>query len=188
MQQFKIITEAASAPVSVEQLRDHLLLFGDTSFDTELAALILAAQRILADEIGEFPTLTEIQQPYSVFEQRMELTHRFVETITSVQYYDSANTLQLLPVADYIFDDTGRKKFVLFPTLPTVTLSTVFPFPVLISYEAAMPEDALPVTVNQAILICAAEMWYQRANTSDSARFPNAINGSFLVAAIKRRT
>ena len=186
MQESYIITqEATTAPVTAEQLRNHLLLFGDTSFDDELTELILVAQKLIADEIGEFPTATEIRQPYRFLTTRLELIHKYVDAITSVQYYDSSNVLQTLDTSNYLFDNMSATKRVIITDSSSITLSSDYPAPLFVNYEAAF--TAIPETVEQALLICAAEMWYQRRNSTDSPRASAPINGSFLISNLKRR-
>lgn len=186
MQQFIITTEADSTPVQTSQLRSHLLLGTDSSFDTELGEMLLASQKLLTDEIGEFVTDTSIRQPYKSFSSTMPLVHKNIRSITSIQYYDSNNTLQTLDRTSYIFDNNGRSKQVLFTTLPDVELSATYPYPVFINYVASMG-DTPPQTILQAILICAAEMWHYRTNSNDRRRYSNLINGSFLTDNLKRR-
>lgn len=184
-QNYTVVTEATTASVTVEELRNHLLLFDDTSYDTELGGLILTAQRLLADEIGEYPASTTIQQTFRFFGNQLDLAHKNISTILSVQYYDQANTLINIPNTDYIFDNTSRFKKILFPTSQEQQLSSVYPYPVLVNYIAEM--DPVPPTIEQAILTCAAEMWKYRYNSNDQRRFSNLINGSFLTSVLKRR-
>ena len=182
---FNIITEATTAPVTAENLRNHLLLFGDTSFDTELGSIILVAQKLLADEIGEFPSSTTIRQPFNSFSKLMSLRHRFITSITQIQYYDSDDTLQTLSTDDYLFDEIGADKRVIVTNIPTDELSSNYPTPIYIDYVAGM--DPIPMTVEQAILICAGELFKNRENTNDAQQYLNVINGSSLVDNLRRR-
>ena len=185
MQPFVVTDEATVAPVTVEQLRNHLRLFGDTSQDTELATLILSAQRLLTDEIGEFISETLIRQPYTQFMNVMPITHQRVTAINSVMYYDSSNVLQRLNTTDYVVDLMGKDKRVLFNTIPSVEVSTLFPTPIYIDYSAGF--ENVPLNIEQAILTCAAEMHRYRYNSNDSRTFSNVINGSSLTEVFKRR-
>lgn len=182
---FKIIAEATDAPVSTEDLRNHLLLFGDTSFDTELASIIFVAQKLIADEIGEFPSATTIRQPYNSFSKFMPIRHNFVTSITQIQYYDSDDTLQTLSTDDYLFDEIGADKRAIVTNIPTDGLSSNYPTPVYMDYVAEM--DPVPNTIGQAVLICAGELFKNRENTNDAQQYLNVINGSSLVGNLRRR-
>ena len=183
---FKITAEATAAPVTAENLRNHLLLFGDTSFDTELGAIILVAQKLIADEIGEFPSSTTIRQPYNSFSKFMPMRHRFITSISQIQYYDSDDTLQTLSTDDYLFDEIGADKRVIVTNIPTGALSSNYPTPIYIDYIAGM--DPVPNTVEQAILICAGELFKNRENTNDTQQYLNVISGSSLVGNLRRRS
>jgi len=160
------ISESATfAPVSVADLKAHLFLFDDDSYDAELSYILLSAQDIVTDLLGEHISSTTIQCNLQTFEDAC-LPHRNILALDSVQYYDATDTLVELAEADYYLDDTGVDAKIKFNT--RYTLSTKYDRPLLVSYEAGM--SVVPQVLAQAVLLVSAELFEVRSETTTVQR------------------
>ena len=79
------ISESATfAPVCVSDLKAHLFLFDDDSYDAELQYILLSAQDIVTDLLGEHISSTMIQCNLNTFEDT-SLPHHNLIALDSVQ-------------------------------------------------------------------------------------------------------
>jgi uncharacterized phiE125 gp8 family phage protein len=155
------ISESATfAPVSVADLKAHLFLFDDDSYDAELSYILLSAQDIVTDLLGEHISSTTIQCNLSSFEDTV-LPHRNVLDLASVEYYDTTDTLVELDNANYYLDATGKDAKVKFTSKPST--SSKYDNPVVVTYEAGM--NVVPQVLAQAVLIVSAELFEVRSET-----------------------
>lgn len=177
---YKIVTPANSAPVSVAELNTHLQLFGDNSYDGELADLILTAQGYVSDGLGEFVSNTVIQVPVKDFSQ-FDFKHKNVKSV-SVSYYDVANSLQTLGSENYVLDETGTRFRIVFTSAPTT--STDFQYPAYVEYTTGF--DTVPTQVRHAILLTAAELFHVRSEGVDKQRSQAQITVGRLLASNRR--
>lgn len=160
---FKIKTQANTSPVTTSELNTHLQLFGDDSYDTELAELILTAQEYVADAIGKPIANTEVVQSLNSF-SRTILAHDVV-SIEAVKYFDVDGSLVTLAAnTDYIVDDTGETTVLEFLTSPTTYRHLAYP--ITIEYTAGM--ETVPQQVKHAILMTAGELFEVRTESTDA--------------------
>jgi uncharacterized phiE125 gp8 family phage protein len=157
---------ATDLVVSVEDLKAHLFLFDHDSYDDELEWIILSAQDIVSDLLGEHVSCSTITYNIASFGEEAVLPHRAVSSIQSIHYYDTDNNAQLLPEEDFIFDFTGKDLKLKFLSRPTV--SKDYDYPISVDYLACI--DPMPYTLAQAILIVSAELFEVRSETTDKAR------------------
>ena len=75
MEPFIVDQRAIGAVVSLDQIREHLNLFDDTSYDTLLAGISAVAHTSIEDYLGEFLGFTSVVQPFSDFAQDLSLIH-----------------------------------------------------------------------------------------------------------------
>jgi uncharacterized phiE125 gp8 family phage protein len=160
---YKVISTASTSPVTVADLQQHLMLFGDTSYDAELAQLVVTATEFVSDHMGEFVANTTIAEPISSFSDT-ELVHKNVSNVV-VKYFDENNVEQTLAANNYIVDQTGNLTKVKFKS-PNERLSADYDCPVQIEYSTAM--TTVPNRVKHAILITAAELFEVRTESTDA--------------------
>lgn len=160
---YKISTPASTAPVSTAELSTHLQLFGDTSYDTELAALILTAQDFVSAHLGQPVSATVIQRLFSDFGD-ICLVHVGTSAIT-VHYFDVDNAVQVLGAGNYVVDTSGVAVVVRIKTNPT-SISSDFANAGYVQYTTAITN--VPAKVKHAILMVAAELFEVRAESTDA--------------------
>ena len=179
-------TVVATPLVTLAELKRHLGIFED-DFDTQLSEIIIpAAEQVVSNITGEFQNDTVVQANYLRFSNTLVLPHRFVDSIESVQYYDTADLLTTLPGADYIFDTTSRfPQIQIFGDIPEV--SSRFGFPVQVSYLAAIDSTRYgQQAIIHAIMMVASDLWYNRTNTADSRMSAARLTAERILAPLRR--
>jgi uncharacterized phiE125 gp8 family phage protein len=154
------------APVSVDDLKAHLFLFDDDSYDAELQYTLLSAQDVVSDLLGEHLSSTIVQCNLSSVEDTV-LPHQKVLGISGVKYYDTTDTLVDLNTSEYFLDNTGTDVKIKFASKPAV--SSKYENPVSVSYEAGLL--VIPHVLAQAVLIIAAELFEVRSETVTVQRY-----------------
>lgn len=152
--------------VPITTLREHLNLFGDTSYDTILTLYSEAAQQNIEDYLGEYLGATTVEQPFSGFSQVLPLSHSRIASITSVQYWSTSGMRMTVPTTTYVFDTSTK-----FPRLVLASgqqwpsdISQDRDAPVSVTYSAVWTNP--PVVFEQAILLTTAELFAKRENSS----------------------
>ncbi len=56
-----VTIKATTSLVTTTELKTHLLLFGDTSYDTELQAILLSTEDFINDFLGEYLVSTTVR-------------------------------------------------------------------------------------------------------------------------------
>ena len=162
MSKYIVTTPAATSYVPVSELQTHLLLFGDSSYDSELQDILLAAEEYLADFMGEYLVDTGIRVNICDFGSDAVLPHKFYTGI-AVMYWDSNNSAQTLSTSDYIVDLSGEYPVLKVTTAPT-DVSTVLDCAGYMTYTTYM--SYVPAKLNRAVLLIAAEMFNNRTESS----------------------
>ena len=157
-----VTTPATTSYVPVAELKTHLLLFGDTSYDTELQDILLASEDFLSDFLGEYITDTTIRLNVSSFGDTT-LPHK-IATTPVVTYWDTNNTAQVHASSNYVIDTSGTYPVIKFTTVPT-GLSATFDNAGYVTYVTSML--AVPSKLNRAILVIAGEMFENRFESSE---------------------
>lgn len=161
------VSESATlAPVCVSDLKAHLFLFDDDSYDAELQYILLSAQEVVTDLLGEHISSTTIQLNTQSLEGTV-LPHRQVLSLCDVTYFDTTDTQVTLDPASYYLDATGKDVKVKFTS--TAPVSSKYDNPVAISYEAGM--EVVPQVLAQAILIISAELFEVRSESVQVQRY-----------------
>ncbi|MBI1347240.1 hypothetical protein GC163_13245 [bacterium] len=102
----KLITQSSDLPVSLTDIKAHLVI-EHTADDTRLTALAWAAVLYIEKETNRSFTANTYDLILSGFADRIYLPMPPLASITSVTYYDTDNQLQTLDSADYYLI-TGR--------------------------------------------------------------------------------
>ena len=171
MTQFKITTRSTQRVITPIEARAHLRLFGDTSDDTEITEFVFAAQQYLDDYLGEFIGETSVQVPVDSFPRSspIELPHRFIKNLVSVQYYDASDTLTTVNSNIYLYDDSGVNPVVRLrsgQSWPS-EVSEDREYPVQINYLAGLTSDSntqsnVDSAIRSAVLLILSELYANR--------------------------
>ena len=154
----KVITAPASEPVTIEEAKLHCRVDG-TEEDTLLTNLIVAAREYCEGYQNRSylaQTIEETLDGWPSFPH--ELPRPPLASVTSIKYYDTANTEYTLAGASYFVDadsEPGRVALAYGASLPTTTLREIGA--VKIRYTAG--GATVPQKVKQSILMLVAH-WY----------------------------
>lgn len=157
--------------VSVDDLKTHLFLFDDDSYDAELQSIIESAQTYVSDVLGRAVTDAGYEVSFCSFYSEFALAHCDVATdgVESLKYYDTDRTLQTVSPANYFVDNSGDvAKLKLEPGYTIPAQSNLIDFPVVIRYRTT--PAVLPQSVNHAVLIVASELFNVRSETVEVKR------------------
>ncbi|MCU0871777.1 MAG: head-tail connector protein [Pirellulaceae bacterium] len=157
----KLKTAPALEPVTLAEIKRQANVVA-TDEDSLLAGLIQAARELVEEDI----TRALITQTWELvlhdwFADYVQIPKPPLQSVTSIQYYDTAGVLQTLPAAYYRVD-THRQPGVIWRdddyTWPTVDDR---PNAVTITYKAGYGDAAasVPARAKQAILLLAGH-WY----------------------------
>ncbi|WP_168199283.1 head-tail connector protein [Pseudorhodobacter turbinis] len=175
-----LIQSAFSTPVSVSDLKMQLQLFGDSSYDLELATLLLTATDYVSKHIGKQISSSKFELNIPSFNINTFDTKNV--DIISVKYYDEDNTLQTLDKAQYLVDSTSVHARILFSMPPII--SKDFQNPICIQYYSEM--KVVPQVIRHAILMVAAELFEVRTESTDAKARKAAITVDRLLASERR--
>ena len=96
-----VTTEALASAVTIQEMRNQVGLFSDTSQDTLLNELGVAATEFIGSLVGTYLEQTTLQSNFKSFERRLDLGQRNVNFITTVSYIDATETVVTIPSSDY---------------------------------------------------------------------------------------
>lgn len=192
---WKLVTGPSSEPLTLAEVKNHLKIDSDTTDDTLVTALIVAAreQAEKATRRQLMPATWELQMdgfpPYENLGQyvasingtlceywrEIRLSNSPVQSITSIIYDDSNGNPVTWDAANYITDVVSE------PARITLAPSSAWPIPVFransvrIRYVAGYANAAaVPQGIKQAMLLMIGS-WYD--NRDDSMkRYPSAVD------------
>jgi uncharacterized phiE125 gp8 family phage protein len=106
------VSEPASEPLTLKEVKKHLeIADSDGTHDDQLAGLIISARQSWERDTGRVTTSRTIVETFSqdAFNgDAIQLVYRPVSSITTVKYYDTANSQQTLSNTVYNLDDSNR--------------------------------------------------------------------------------
>lgn len=105
-----VVTPPASEPINLAQAKKQLEIpISDTAHDDQIDLLIQAAREQWEHDTDS-ACITQTLRVYtdSFDNDYLYLPTRPIQSITSIKYYDSTNTLQTMPATDYNFDKSSR--------------------------------------------------------------------------------
>lgn len=165
------LTRTASLPnlpVSVSDLKDHLnVAQGDTSQDTKLESLIIAAKERVERDIDRVTINSSFTAYGPSFEDSIRLNIKPVTSVASVEYVDSDGVLQslssyrYLASAQLILPAIGEEFPVAYEGLPDA---------VRVSFTAGYgaDSDCMPRLIQAAIKLCCGKWFYDPAQESSA--------------------
>ena len=105
-----LVTAATAEPISIGQLKQRVnLAADDDSHDCYLAELIKECREEVETDCDLLCCTQTWQLLTDEMEDGLQLFKSPIQSITSIQYYDSAGTLTTLPTSVYSFDVANRK-------------------------------------------------------------------------------
>lgn len=162
MHQVQVVAPAATSLVTTAELSNHLLLFGDTSYDDELQGILLQAEDYISGFLGEYLVSTTVRERVFGWGD-IHLAHKNPSNLV-VSYYDGTNTPQVFNAANYVLDLSGEYPVIKFKTTPP-TPSTDLTFQGYVTYDTALP--VVPAAIKRAVLMVAAELFEHRSDSSE---------------------
>jgi hypothetical protein len=175
----QINRDNATPWLSLNEIRQQLNLFGDSSQDTYLQSLEVAVRQAIEDYLGLsiFPltyrvwygTESLVASPICFDLPEVSQNSNSLQagvTINSVAFWNDAFPPVLTTIAssNYYYDSSGNK--VILNSMPT-SVNTVMTAPIVIQYSTVSnPISAYPVIV-QAGLLLFTHLYNNRSNTTD---------------------
>lgn len=159
---YQVTIPATTSLVPVADLKTHLLLFGDTSYDTELQDILLAAEEYLSDFLGEYLTSTTVRINVTSFDDT-RLPHRATTSVV-VSYWDASDVAQVHASGNYRIDVSGEYPVIKYSAQPTGRSATS-DYAGYITYVTSL--SVAPQKLNRAVLLVAAELFENRNNSSE---------------------
>lgn len=157
-----LVTGPASEPVTLTQAKSQLAIAaGDTSHNDQLDLLIQQAREQFEKDSGTAVMTQTWSQTFPRLQDQLKLTIYPVQSVTSIQYYDSANANQTLSTDIYSLDTSTRE----------IRLDADQTWPdvydrwdcVRVTYVAGYTSaSAVPAAIKQAILLLVAYYFEDR--------------------------
>lgn len=163
--------------LTIEEIRDQVNLYGDTSQDDYLYGLELAVRQFIEDYLGMsiFPIGYRVYyNSSSLYGVPLALDLPAVSqsmyssqsglNVRAVKYWSSSNVLTTVAPTDYYYDQSGNK--VIVNSLPT-DFSTMRTSPVLCEYTTVSnPLSTYPI-IKQAGLMLLTHWYNTRSNSTE---------------------
>lgn len=179
---YKVISRANTTVISVAELKHQLGLFGDNSYDAELADIIEAAQDLVEDQAGVYLREANLEQPLTGFNDYV-FPHKKV-ALVKIKYINEQGNQVTMNGSDYVLDETGVYPRIAFKAFPET--SNDYAYPVLIEYTAETQD--IPARVKHAVLVAGTELFEVRGETTEKARAKAAMTIERLLGSYKRVT
>jgi len=173
--------------VSLQEVSEHLSLFGDTTYNTYLTRLIVVASTFASNYIGESLESSTIVDYYNGWDARLELSKRFVDSRPApcVTYYNAENSVKTLSVTPVI-DGSGETAALVYTAAPLVALSTQITNPITVTYSTSNLNTAESEAIKQAVLMIISDLFHDRADNLEGSRSKAHITAERLLAPYRR--
>ncbi len=157
-------------PVSVSEVKDHLnVAQADTSQDTKIESLIVAAQERLERDIDRILITSTFVMNGPSFENPLRINLKPVTNILSVRYYDTDGVLQTLDPADYRYIQSSQE---LVPAVGGEFPTPCENMPDSVQVEFACgygdSDSCIPRMLQAAIKLCVGKWFYDPAQESSA--------------------
>jgi uncharacterized phiE125 gp8 family phage protein len=171
------IISSNQPPVSVQDLRRHLRLWDDQSYDLELGSLLATATEYVAAHIGH-PIGSTVEAWFPSFDA-VQITQNNPTSI-SISYYGTNDVIQALDTDQYQIDTTASPPVIVIPNPPE--LSSAYINPIRLRYQT----NTVSKSISHAILMVAAELFEVRTESTDAKNRIAAITIDRLLKASTR--
>lgn len=177
---YKIVSQDLDLILDLEQARQHLFIYDDTSSDDLIEQYIATAQELVEDWINQPLTPTQINAYYNQLDPSGLIAPHPYITNVSLFYMDTNAMVQEVPVANWAIDATNALPRIYAPSgsyfAPGAGANVVnvsITNPVYLSYTAQLEEIANQQSrtfdrVRQAMLLYLSDLWNNRADESDA--------------------
>ena len=160
---YQVTTKPVNNPFTLDEVKDWLKV-DVTDDDLLISGLVTAATELVERQMGEAYMTQTIK---AVFRNWcMELPLANVQSITSVKYYDTQNTLQTWSSSNYFVDTIDKPHKV--ERLSTVSFPSLYrrEYPVEVIYVAGYGDNTnnVPYLKKLPILVKVAEWYDNRAD------------------------
>ncbi len=166
---YTVTVPPTEEPVSLEEVKDQLNITEDFTDDDGLLNGFIVAAREYVENYTRRALLTQtIAARYDCFPIYFQLERAPLQSITTIQYVDTAGNTQTLGSSNYDVD--------IYSTPPRVTpayskvwpsVRTGVPNTVIITYVAGYAEPTdIPTTIKHAILLLVGHLYENREGTS----------------------
>lgn len=161
--------------LSAEELRNQLNLFGDTSQDTYISSVGIAATQYVSDYLG-FPLCVTSYKAY--YPQQIavgSLAYLDIPNWTqtgggppqefalTVSYMDANNVSQSF--TNFTYDQSGKR--IILQSIPTVSTTVAYPWTVSVTMQANFL--ATVEVVKQAVKLVATHLYNNRSATTEAS-------------------
>ena len=166
MEPFVVSARSVATIFTEEQLRDHLNLFDDSSYDDTLVSMTDTALHVVEDQLGEFLEPTTVIQPYKEFSQEMPLVHSRITSVSSITYRATGGTVKTVPTTVYIFDTSSKDRAIRLRSGQQwpKDLDRDYSAPVSVTYVAQWTTP--PSSLTHAILLTLGDLFENRNNSA----------------------
>lgn len=177
---YQVTTPAATSYVTVAELKTHMLLFGDNSYDTELQDILLAAEEFVSDFLGEYLVDTAVRINITSFDDTT-LPHKSASTVV-VNYWDTNNVAQVHADSNYRIDVSGEYPTIKYSAQPSGRSGTST-YAGYITYTTSLA--VVPQKLSRAVLLVAAELFENRNNSSEKKMEKVQLTAMRLVQSLR---
>jgi len=164
---FNITTVAAIKPLSIDEVKNHLVIENDFNDDDELIDIMIDTAVNYVENYTRRALLTQtITAKYDGFEPCFELERPILQSVISISYVDTAGDTQVVDSAEYTVDITSTPARILpsygysWPTTRNVVNAVTIVY--VAGYTAA---NLVPKQIRQALLLLIGDMYENRENT-----------------------
>ena len=178
--EYQVTSPATTSLTTVAELKTHLLLFGDNSYDAELQDILLAAEEYISDFLGEYLVATSVRVNVVNFDDTT-LPHKSASSVV-VNYWDTNNAAQVYASSNYRIDVSGKYPTIKYSAQPAGKSSTST-YAGFITYTTSL--DVVPQKLSRAVLLVAAELFENRNNSSEKASYATKLTAMRLVQSLR---
>jgi len=177
---YQVTAPAATSYTTVADLKTHLLLFGDTSYDAELQDILLAAEGYISDYLGEYLVETAIRVNVRTFDNTT-LPHKAASTVV-VNYWDASDVAQVHAASNYRIDVSGDYPTIKYSAQPSGRSGTST-YAGYITYTTALA--VIPQKLSRAVLLVAGELFESRREVSGSITYAAPLASKRLIQSLR---
>lgn len=167
-----IVEQPDGSLVSLAEVKDHLSLFGDTTFDTYLNRLMIVATDHVGVTISEALAERDVEDYYARFSRRLYLSTKASDSAVVLTYVDREGTTETVVATDYTLDTSTDIQSVYFRdgfSLPG-SLSRAVQLPIKIAYTELDSTLEEQESIKQSILLMIGDMFKDRENQVEGSR------------------
>ena len=176
----------SSGIVSLLEVKDHLSLFSDDTFDAYLAEIIIAATTHAGTFIGQALEVMGVIDFYGGWDSRLILSQEYIDTIESVSFYGPDNSIVAVSPSEYMTDTSSELAAVVFTTSQSSALSSDIANPVQVAYNSLYVNATENRAIKQAVLIIVGDLFKDRETDTEGGSTRSHLTAERLLAPYRR--